>query len=265
MDKSLVLIEVLDKCAPDYLQGLFDPIINLPPGSTKAEQIIACLNHELAAYGFKSYVSPDRSKILLDDETMSKVFTFFKEDIAQPLLTKEHVNRVKSLCRVAKENQIDVLWKQVGLRKSYYMVKQYGFQSVNLLNMLRLNTQNAALARTSLTGAAPFTIGGAVALSWSASIVFATVENYIPNDYRKIKAMVTGAKWVSAIPIRLVEWTANGIFGVPETWFGKTKVPINMTETYGLQIGPKVEDLPELKKAVVDLTMKLAKAKDGGN
>lgn len=38
-----------------------------------------------------------------------------------------------------------------------------------------------------------------------------------------------------------------------------------MAATYGLQIGSKVEDLPELKKSVIDLTMKLAKAKDGGN
>jgi hypothetical protein len=265
MDKSIVLVEVLDKCAPDYLQGLFDPIINLPADSTKAEQIIACLNHELAAYGFKSYASPDRSAILVDDDTMSKVFTFFNNEIAQPPLTNEHVGRIKSLIQMAKQNQVSVLWNQAGLRKSYYMVKQYGFNGINLLNMLRLNTQNAALARTSLTGAAPFTMAGAVALSWSASIVFATVENYIPNDYRKIKAMVAGAKWVSAVPIRFVEWTTNKIFGCFETIITDTPLPINMTETYGLQIGPKVEDLPELRKAVVDLTMKLAKAKNGGN
>lgn len=196
---------------------------------------------------------------------MSKVFTFFKKDVAQPYLTNEHVSRVKSICQVAKNNQVDVLWKQVGLKKSYYMLKQYGFNGVNLLHMLRLNTQNAALARTSLTGAAPFTLGGAVALSWSASIVFATVENYIPNDYRKIKAMVTGAKWVSAIPIRLVEWTANGIFGFFEKQITDTPLPINITETYRLQIGPKVEDLPELRKSLIDLTMKFAKVKDGGN
>jgi len=265
MDKSIILAEVLNKCAPDYLEGLFDPIINLPADSTKAEQIITCLNHELAAYDFNSYLSPDRSAILLDDDTMSKVFTFLREDIAQPPLTKEHVGRIASLIQTAKKNQVSVFWKQAGLRDSYYMVKQYGFQGINLLNMLRLNTQNAALAKTSLTGAAPFTIGGAVALSWSASIVFATVENYIPNDYRKIKAMVAGAKWVSAIPIRLVEWTVNGIFGAGETLCKQPKVPIHMTETYGLQIGPKMEDLPELRKSVIDLTMKLAKAKDGGN
>lgn len=201
----------------------------MPPGSTKAEQIVTCLNQELAAYGFKSYVSPDRSIVLLDDETMAKVFTFFKKDVTQPYLTNEHVSRVKSICQVAKNNQVDVL------------------------------------ARTSLTGAAPFTIGGAVALSWSASIMFATVENYIPNDYRKIKAMITGAKWVSAIPIRFVEWTANGIFGFFERQITDTPLPINITETYRLQIGPKVEDLPELRKSGMDLTMKLAQAKEGGN
>jgi hypothetical protein len=125
---------------------------------------------------------------------MSKIFTFFNQDIAQPDLTNEQVDRVTSICQWAKNNKVDVLWKQVGLRKSYYLIKQYGFNVINLLNMLRLNTQNAALARTSLIGAAPFTLAGAVALRWSASIVFATVENYIPNDFRKIKAIITGAK-----------------------------------------------------------------------
>lgn len=90
------------------------------------------------------------------------------------------------------------------------------------------------MTHTSLTGAASFIIGGTVALSWSASTVLATAKNYIPNGFKKIKAVVTGAKSVSAISIRFVEWTPNQVFGWFEMRINHTNLPISVTDTYGL-------------------------------
>jgi hypothetical protein len=151
-----------------------------------------------------------------------------------------------------------------GFKKSYYYFKQFGFNGLNLMHLLNVNTQNAALASPAANGAAGFGINGAVDISWSASLLLATVENSIPNDMRKIKAVVVGAKWVSAFLIRIVEWTVNSVTNLVDPWVFGTKLPINITEIYRLQIGPKVEDLPELKKSVIDW-IKVWKAKQGGN
>ena len=44
-----------------------------------------------------------------------------------------------------------------------------------------MNTINTAQASLSLTGASSLTMGGVIALSWSASLFLGTLENYIPN------------------------------------------------------------------------------------
>lgn len=75
---------------------------------------------------------------------------------------------------------------------------------------------NAATAALSPTGAAALTMGGVVALSWSGSIFFSTLENYIPTNMTKVKVVVTGLKFGTAFPIRCVEWTSNSIVGFLE-------------------------------------------------
>ena len=58
---------------------------DLPASCTKAEMISHCLNHELGAYGVKTYTSPDKASVFIDDEAMCKVFDFFKGKGYQPL------------------------------------------------------------------------------------------------------------------------------------------------------------------------------------
>ncbi len=52
---------VVDQCST---QELINPeLLSL----TKAEQISGCLNRELGAYGVKTYVTPDKTSIFIDD------------------------------------------------------------------------------------------------------------------------------------------------------------------------------------------------------
>ena len=41
----------------------------------------------------------------------------------------------------------------MGLKKNYYYFKQYGFNGINLYNLLKINTVNSAAASLSATGA----------------------------------------------------------------------------------------------------------------
>lgn len=259
-----VIKEIIDTCSSDYVKDLFNPLVTLPADSTKAEIISSCLNNELAAYGFKSYISPDRSTILVDDKTVSRIFTFFRQESATPYITDRQVDRIKALQQVAKDNNVAIVWPQISWRKSYFYLKQYTFGGLNLYNVLKVNTANAALASTSLTGAAPLTMAGAMALSWSASLLLATVENYIPNDMRKFKAIVSTTKYVSAVPIRIVEWTANLIMTPGEKIAFGSDLPINMTSTHKFNLGPKLEDLAEMKRAVSNWTIQFFKSKING-
>lgn len=265
MPKEVAIVnEIIEKFSSDDLKDLFGPMLNLPANSTKAEIISSCLNNELAAYGFNSYPSPDRSIILVDNDTVSRILTFFKKETATPYITDKQVERVKALQQMAKNNNVAIVWPQLSWRKSYYYLKQYTFSGLNLYNVLKVNTANAALASTSLTGAAPLTMAGTIALSWSASLLLATVENYIPNDMRKFKAIVSTTKFVSAVPLRIVEWTANLIMTPGEKIAFGSDLPINMTSTHKFNLGPKLEDLAEMKRAVSNWTIQFFKSKING-
>lgn len=101
------------------------PIGNLLTYYTKAEAetISHCLNIELGAYGLKTYVSPDKISIFIDDEGMCKVLDFFKSKGYQPVLTPEYTKRVSTVVEFANKNNVDLLWAQSGLRKNYYLKK----------------------------------------------------------------------------------------------------------------------------------------------
>jgi len=254
MSKLTIVKKILDECSQAELENLFSPIRNLPAGtcSSKAEMISHCLNTELGAYGIKTYVSPDQMSILINDDTMCHIVDFFNKKGYQPYITQEQVNRVRTLQKVSNDNNINILWSQAGLRKKYYYFKQYGFNGVNLYNLLNINKINAATATLSVNGAAGLTMAGVIAISWSGSLFFSTVENYIPNDLVKIKATVSGAKFVIALPVRCVEWTSNAIFGFAENILFGSELPTNVTEVYRLQEGPKVKNLSKFKKPIID-------------
>jgi hypothetical protein len=46
---------------------------------------------------------------------------------------------------------------------------------------------------------------------------FATLENYIPNDFIRTKAVVKDSKYTLALPIRLVEYISNIILSSVES------------------------------------------------
>ena len=168
---QLEIVEALvDSCSKPSLESVFAPLTDLPASCTKAEMVSHCLSTELGAYGFKSYVSPDKTAVLINDEGMCKVMDFFKGKAYQPVLTEQHTKRVGTVVDFANNNKVDILWSQAGLSKKYYYFKQYSFNGVNLYNVLNINTINSAAAALSPVGAAGITMAGVVALSWTGSL-----------------------------------------------------------------------------------------------
>jgi hypothetical protein len=251
VNKLKVISEIMDQCSKEYLDSVFSPIADLPSTCTKAEMISHCFNNELAVYGIQTYTSPDRTMVLINDESMSKVVDFFNGTGIRPYVTEEKLERLKAIQKVSNDNNISIYWDQSGFRRKYYYLKQYGFNGVNLYNLLNLNSANTAAAALSPTGAAGITMAGIVALSWSGSLFLSTVENYIPNTMVRTKAVVCGAKFVTALPVRSVEWTSNQIFGFVENIIIGIPLPTNITEVYKLDVGPKLKDLSKFKTVVI--------------
>lgn len=121
MGKELETISnIIDQCSKDELTSIFSPIANLSGTSTKAGMISHCLNTGLEAYGFTSYTSPDKSMVLINDESMSQVISFFSEQGYQPYFTKDQIDRIRTIQKVTNDNTINIFWAQSGFRKKYY-------------------------------------------------------------------------------------------------------------------------------------------------
>lgn len=252
MSEVTRLGEIVKICSQAEVEKFFAPLItDLPLTCTKAEMVSACLNKELSNYGLKTYVSADKTSVFLDDKGMSKIIDFFQGTGYVPIITGDQAVRVGSLIQYANDNQVDLLWSSAGIKKGYYYFKQYGFNGLNLYNVLTLNTVNYAQASLSSTGAVALTMTGVVALSWTGSLFFSTLENYIPMSMPRVKLVVSGIKFTTALPIRLVEWTSNQIFGTIETVIIGNALPTNITEVFKLSSGPKLKDLSKLKQPVI--------------
>jgi len=252
MSKELQLItQVLDQCSAEYLHNVFSPIADLPSTSTAAEMVCHCFNKELAAYGIQTYTSPDKTMVLINDQSMSRVLDFFHGTGFRPYFTEEQIERLKTIQKVSNSQNVGIYWAQSGFRRKYYYLKQYGFSGVNLYNVLNVNSANTAAAALSPTGAAAITMAGILALSWSGSVFLSTVENYIPNSMVRTKAVVCGAKFLTALPVRTVEWTSNQIFGFVENIVIGSPLPTNITQVHRLDVGPKLEDISKLKTQVI--------------
>lgn len=245
MSKHELATRIIDKCNNE--QSLLP---DLPEFITSADHISYCFNNELGAYGLKTYVSPDKRYVYIDDDGMSKVLSFFEAQEAQPVFTPEHVERVQSIVQTANKKNVNLIWLQQGWNKRYYIFKQYGFHGVNIYSILNINTINTAAAMTSVTGAAAMSAAGALAISYSGSLFFSTIENYIPNTLPKTKAVIGAMKVVVSLPLQIAELTSNAIFGVGEKIVTGHKLPTNVTSTFQLDKGPKLRNLPELKKPV---------------
>ena len=253
MSKYEIARNVIDKCSTDIIDmSLLESIV-------KAEHVSECLNRELSAYGLNTFVSPDKTSVFIDDQGMSQVINYFEGTGYQPVVTEEHVERVKNIIQSADKEKIPLLWSQAGFKKRYYNFKQIGFNGANLLNVLNINTLNAAAATLSPTGAVTLSLSGVVALSWTGSMFFSTLENYIPNDFVKTKAIIKGSKFAIAIPIRLVEHTTNTIFGAAENCTIGVQLPINVTDKFNVADGPRIKDIKKLRKPVGEFLYKLGK------
>jgi hypothetical protein len=253
MSKFEVAKTVIDKCNTDIID------ISLLENISRAEHVSECLNSELSAYGLKTFVSPDKTSVLIDDQGMSQVINYFQGTGYQPVITEQHVERVKNIIQSADKEKIPLLWSQAGFKKRYYNFKQVGFNGANLLNILNLNTLNTVGATLSPTGSVALTLSGVIGLSWTGSLFFSTLENYIPNDFVKTKAVVKGTKLVLAVPIRLVEHTTNVIFGTAENYTIGVQLPINVTDKFNVADGPRIKDIKTLRKPVGQFLYKFGK------
>jgi hypothetical protein len=79
---------------------------------------------------------------------------FFDSKGYQPVLTDQHIKRIRTVIDFADKGNVDRLWAQSGISKKYYYFKQYGFNGVNLYNVLNRNTMNSAAAAILPVGAA---------------------------------------------------------------------------------------------------------------
>ena len=147
---------------------------------------------------------------------------------------------------------------QTGFNKKYYLFKQYGFNGVNLYSLLNINTINSAGAALSTTGAVGLTLPTLVALSWSGRLFLSTLENIIPDNMNKTKAVISGSKVIISLPIWVVELTSNSIIGFVENRTIGTQLPINVTDDFKLSSGPRLRDLSNLKKPIKKLFLYLA-------
>jgi hypothetical protein len=116
-------LEIVEKIVDVYnddkvVQGIISSIEKGYGFSSKVELVCQCLNKELGAYGFHSYPSADKTAVLVNDETMSKVIEFFNQTGAEPRITTHHVERVKSMSNAANKNNISIF-----LATSYFQAQ----------------------------------------------------------------------------------------------------------------------------------------------
>lgn len=86
-------------------------------------------------------------------------------------------------------------------------------------------------------------MGTVIAVSWSGSLFFATIEPLIPNSMVKTKTYVKLAKAGFAAPIVMAEWTTHKILGGVEILIIGNPLPINVTDVYGLKAGPNIPEI----------------------
>lgn len=79
---------------------------------------------------------------------------------------------------------------------------------------------------------------------------FATLENYILNDFVKTKAIIKGSKFALAVPIRVVGHTFNTILKTAENLIMGVLLPINVTSNFNLAEGSRIKNIKKLKKPV---------------
>jgi hypothetical protein len=229
---------------------------NIKEFCTNPENIVTCLNSELSNYGFKASVSPDKTVIYVDDAVKSQIINILSAQTATPYITPNHVERIQEIAEVIQEKNIPVIWKLEGIKRSYYLAKQYTFNGVSLYHLLNIKNAAAAAATVSPSGAATMSIPAAIAISYAGFLFFSTIESFIPNG--PVKTVVKGAKVVTAFPIAITEAVTNGIFGSIEARLIKDTLPINITSCYGLLEGPKLSELKGIRGKVADYLIKIA-------
>ena len=69
----------------------------------------------------------------------------------------------------------------------------------------------------------------------------------------RVKLVITGMKYGTALPIGCVEWTSNQIFSFAESLIVGHQLPTNVTEFYKLDVGPELKNVTKVKKRVFGL------------
>ena len=189
---------------------------------------------------------------------MSQVLNFFEGKSAQPLITTEQVKSVQDLIESANENNVSLLWSQAGLKKKYYYLKQYGFNGVNLFNVLKVNTINAGGVVLSPTTSVALNMSGVMALSWTGSLFLSTLDSYVPNTMPVTKNVIKGSRFAISIPIQIAEYTSNIIIGSIENATIGAQLPTKVTSKFQLTDGPKLQDISKLKTPIKKFLLHIA-------
>lgn len=113
-----------------------------------------CVNNELADFGFKSTLSPDKTMIYIDDSVKDQICNFLSE--------KKHISPFQKTKWIAclrflmllKNRKLLLFGSKKALEVliTYYLSKQYTFNGVNLYHALQVKNRAAAAVKLSTNG-----------------------------------------------------------------------------------------------------------------
>jgi len=162
---------------------------------------------------------------------------------------------VKGIIEIANNKKVPVIWRLSNVPLCYYYAKQFGFYGVSLHNVIQMKNAAAAGAVVSVTGATSISVIGVITLSFTSTLFLSLLASYIP--YGKAKTLIRGTKVLVGLPIFVTEFTLNAVTGFVEKSIFGSELPINVTDVDGLMKGPKLKDLPKIKKSLFERLMYL--------
>jgi hypothetical protein len=230
-----------------------------------AEEISNCFNEYLSPFGITSEVIVDINKITINDDSMSRLVDILTTGDKIPEVTEEVVMAVNKTFDVARTNNIGIVWKQEGMKRSYFIAKQRAFQTFHFINAFETIDKTTVAARASATGSTSITFATTITLSFLLGNTFKLLENLIPNKWNNTKVIVKTAKLVTSLPYRGTEYVVNALtFKFEEFALGKNKtLPINITKEFMLDEGPNITEMQNLKDLAVRRIIGIFKKKLG--
>lgn len=109
--KTLKIMEAVDCCGMGNAIINYDPLINIKDFCIDTERISICLNNELAEFGFKSTLSPEKTIIYIDDGVKSQICNILSDKTVNIKISKNQVDSLYTIMDVVKTKEVPIIWK----------------------------------------------------------------------------------------------------------------------------------------------------------